>query len=392
MDLSINDAQKDVQLPDGTEVKWFQINPMYMVDKSIIVVGGTNTGKTVIAMDILYQYREVIPNVIVVAPQTTAEKFYEGIVPKCCIKHDLTKEMLQTMWKRQENIAMMYNTANRMENLQSLFNVSPCPTCARLIFATVKRAQETIAAIQINKHLNFVEKNIQIRTVQDLRNAKLIEYYKLGITRQKDIIAQQPLTDIQRITLNAYDINPRMLLTIDDCTERIEKWMKMFKKDEENIFEAIAFRGRHIYFTLLFIAQDDKFFTPDIRKGAMITIFTSSQAFITAINRPASGYSSNDKKLAQRIAPHIYMSSDSKKRSWNKVCYLREDNDPFRYMLADYHEPFTLGSEGLYELSNRLLQSEASQENNLIDRLTGQKKKKSGAKQSSRKMLMRKKY
>lgn len=389
MDNSIDDPQKDIQLADGTEVKWFKLSPMYLVDKSIIVVGGTGTGKTTIAMDILYQYKDVIPNVVVITPQTTAEKFYEGLVPSKCIKHDLTKEMLQLMWQRQEDIAMMYNTANRMENLKSLFECSPCPTCQRLIFATIKRAQETIESIQASKHLNFVEKNVQIRTIQDLRNAKLIEYYKLGITRQRDKLATFALTDLQRITLNAYDINPRFLLIVDDCTEKIDKWMKLFKKEDENIFESIAFRGRHIYFTLLFMAHDDKFFTPDLRKGALITIYTSSQSLITAVGRQASGYSSNDKKLVQKISPHIYLTDDPRKKSWNKVCYLREDNSPFRYMLADYHEPFSLGSRMLYELSERISRPSLDS-NDLVDRLTGQKKKKRTTPQ--RRLVMRKKY
>lgn len=392
MDHTINDPQKDIYLPDGTEVKWFQINPMYMVDKSIIVTGGTGSGKTTIALDIMYQYKDCIPNLMVITPQMTAEKFYARLVPERCIKNDLTKTMLQKMWQRQEDVAMMYNVANRVENLKSLFEQDPDISCQRLIYATIKRTQETIEAIQANKHLNYIEKNVQIKTVQELRDVKLLEYYKLGITRQRESLAQRPLTDIQRITLLAYDINPRFLLVIDDCTEKISGWMKFFKPNEENIFEAIAFRGRHIYFTLLFLAHDDKFLSPDLRKGALITIFTSSQAMNAAIGRPASGYSSADKKLIQRIGPAIYLDKEPGRRSWNKVCYLREDNFPFRYMLAEYHEPFKLGSRVLYELSDRTTSTSAMDNNTLLERLTGQKKKKKGAVQTNRKVGMRRKY
>ena len=106
----------------GEPIKWFDKSAKSFLDKTTLVFGGSGSGKTTIIEEILYLCKDSIPNYIVVAPKTS-DTAYRGKLPGRCIKEDLTKSKLQKIWQRQYYFTQLYNTANDVNILESLFKI-----------------------------------------------------------------------------------------------------------------------------------------------------------------------------------------------------------------------------------------------------------------------------
>jgi Cdc6-like AAA superfamily ATPase len=82
----------------------------YFLNRSIIVYGPTNSGKSVIITHILKQLREKIPNVIVICPTNNMNHVYTGLVPDQLIHSEVTPELIKNIVKKQEAGGEIYNT------------------------------------------------------------------------------------------------------------------------------------------------------------------------------------------------------------------------------------------------------------------------------------------
>ena len=303
--MNVQDDNKNIKLPDGREIKWFAKDVDNYIDKTTLIFGGSGSGKTTLIDEILYIIKDHISNYIVIAPKTSDDVYKRKLPPKC-IKEDLTKEKLQEIWRRQYYLTEVYNIANDSKILETLFNkISDRPSYL-MIELLKRKAKEIIVKIEEEQKLSFGEKRSRKLAIENLRDKKIKTVYKDTIRKNGHILSKMSLSHQENIALEYLDVNPRMCIVIDDCSDKFVTWIKYFKKQEVNPFESIFYRGRWNYITLIFASHDDKIVPPELRKNARVTIYANSQALVASLNKQQSGFSSDEKKLAMRIASCIF--------------------------------------------------------------------------------------
>jgi hypothetical protein len=333
-------------------IYWFNGDVDDYLDKTIMIFGGTGSGKTTIIESVLKSVSKYIPNYIAIVPKTS-NKAYVSKLPSLCIKEDLTKDTIEKIWDRQQHITQLYEIANDIDTLASLFRKYPDRQVHIMIRAILERAASKLQSIQ-ECNLDHAKKKSQTIHIDELRNKKIKALYKKSIRQHRAKLETMDLNDKERVALIYLDINPRLMLIIDDSSEKFAIWMKYFKKSEINPFEAILYRGRHNYITLVIAAHDDKLVATELRKNARVTYYCNSTALMASLNKQQSGFTSADKKHAQKIATEVFSSEDNGIKTYKKMCYIREDCRPWRYHIADLYPEFPLGCDPLIELVKKM--------------------------------------
>jgi hypothetical protein len=333
-------------------IPWFNGDVDDYLDKTTLIFGGTGSGKTTIIESVLKSISKHVPNYIVIVPKTS-NKAYINKLPSLCIKEDLTKEMIEKIWGRQENITELYENANKIDVLASLFQKYPDRQALAMIKAIVERAKSKLQSIQ-ECNLDYSKKKAQTNYINELRNKRIKALYKTSIRQHRDKLETLDLNDKEIAALVYLDMNPRLVLIIDDSSEKFAMWMKFFNKSEVNPFESILYRGRHNFITLVIAAHDDKLIATELRKNARITYYCNSTALMASLNKTQSGFTSADKKLAQKIAAEVFADEENGIKTHKKICYIREDSHPWQYHIADVYDDFSLGCDPLRELVKKM--------------------------------------
>jgi energy-coupling factor transporter ATP-binding protein EcfA2 len=333
---------KTIYTTEGDPIPWFPKDVNNHLDKTTLIFGGTGSGKTTVIEEILYLLKDYVPNFMVIAPRTS-DAAYRRKLPSRCIKEDFTKERLQKLWNRQYYATQLYNTANDINILESLFKVAPDREGIVMLEAIKRKASDMIKVIEMSPNLDFGQKKAQKTAIEELQIKKIKIIYRDAVRKNKHIIERNPdLTTQQKIALDYLDFNPRLCLIIDDCSEKFQVWMKFFKKNEVNPFESIFYKNRWNYLTLVFAAHDDKLVNTELRKNSRVTIYTNSQALVTSINRAGNGFTPKEKKEAMRYAAKIFGDEEKGVKTHQKMCYIREDPHPFKYLIANLYPDFNL--------------------------------------------------
>lgn len=333
---------KTIYTAEGNPIPWFHKDVNSHLDKTTLIYGGTGSGKTTIIEEILYLLRDYVPNFVVIAPRTS-DAAYRRKLPARCIKEDFTKERLQTLWNRQYYATQLYNTANDINILESLFQMAPDREGTVMLEAIKRKAANLIKVIDVSPNLDFGQKKAQKTAIEELQIKKIKLIYRDAVRKHRAIIEKNPgLTAQQKIALDYLDFNPRLCLIIDDCSEKFQVWMRFFKKNEVNPFESIFYKNRWNYLTLVFAAHDDKLVNTELRKNSRVTIYTNSQALVTSINRAGNGFTPKEKKEAMQYAAKIFGDDDKSVKTHQKMCYVREDPHPFKYIIANQYPDFSL--------------------------------------------------
>lgn len=349
--------KKIIRTSKGDPIQWLSKETNNHLDKTTLIFGGSGSGKTTIIEEILYLIKDHISNFLVIAPQTS-DSAYRRKLPSRCIKEDLTKNKLKQIWDRQYNVTQIYNTANDVNILESLFKKSPDRQSHVMIEAIKKKAAEVINKIENNDNLDFGKKRSQKISVEELQIKRIKATYKAAIRKNKSSLEKMQLQPHEKIALEYLDIDPRFCLIIDDCSEKFQTWMKYFKKGEVNPFDSIFYKGRHNYITLIFASHDDKIVPTELRKNARVTIYTNSQALVASINKTGNGFTSKDKKDAMDYASRVFGEERDGIKTHQKLCYIREEAPPFRYTIANLYPDFKLGGLALWNIVSKMPKKE----------------------------------
>lgn len=354
-------SSKTLYTSQNEPIEWFERSPESFVDKTTLVFGGSGSGKTTIIEEILYHCKDHIPNYIVVAPRTS-DSVYREKLPSICLRENLKKDELEKIWKRQFEITQVYNIANKISVLQSLFLKINNEKNIQIQNKILKYKELGVEKIKNNMEINFADKKTMENKLIKASEKKLIALYKNNIRSNKSILENKNLDNNEKIALKYLDLNPRIMLIIDDSTENFKQWMKYFKSGDSNVFESIFYKGRWNYITLVFAAHDDKVVKPELRKNARLTYYTTSQSLMASLSKAGSGFTAHEKKYAQRVADVIF--NDDKIKTYKKLCYIREENQPFKYLIANLYDNFTLGSKALHDLAKKMPKKEDDLTNN----------------------------
>ena len=111
---------KDLHLDDGSILKWFHRTFEHFFNKTTIIYGRRESGKSTIVIEILFLLKDYISIPFIISQSNAAD--FIGRVPKHCIKTSLTKEWLEEFLIAQKGRAELYNTANDIRTLKALFD------------------------------------------------------------------------------------------------------------------------------------------------------------------------------------------------------------------------------------------------------------------------------
>ena len=125
-----------------------------------------------------------------------------------------------------------------------------------------------------------------------------------------------------------------------------------------------------MFVTSAIVAHDDKFLSPELRKGARMVIFTQSQVFLAATGKDSVGFSNQEKKDVQEISKLVF-GDDAKVTSLKKVCYDRESVPPFKYFIADKHDSFKLGGQAVWEFAAKIPSQKEGLDKKTLNHLLG---------------------
>lgn len=342
-------SDKTIYTRSKDPVPWVDRTTEMFLDMTTFIFGGSKSGKTTIIEEILYLTREHCPNYIIICPETSVTA-YQKKLPSRCIKEDLDKKTMQEIWKRQNWLTQIYNIANDMDTLKSLFRKAPDRETYALITAMEYAATRQIKLIREMTELNHAQRKAQISDVEKILNKKTKDLIKKFIKENKEKLLELKLTRKEKAAVDYHDLNPKLCLIIDDCTEKLPTWLKYFKKSEENVLQSILFRGRHNNITMIVAAHDDKFLTTELRKNAHVTIFTQMSALQASLNKDGTGYGKKEKKRAEEIGEAVFDEEDATIKTYRVLVLLKNVTHPFRYTIADLHSEFIIGGKCLYDM------------------------------------------
>jgi len=339
--------ERILSLSDGSRLHWLEKDPALFLDQTIAIYGRRKSGKSTMIDDIMYVLRNDISIVFVVSQTASSTNPYEGKLPKCCVKHNASKEWLESLVNNQKKRALIYNTANNEKILESLFKKIQSPTASAMQKSIILKANQKLQTLE-QSTLQFAVKRLQKQEIQKIMRKAILTLYKKEIANfSHQLLARKDLTTQERIAIQYLNFNPRVLLVFDDCASVFKKWTK-----ESPLINEIFYNGRWLFFTVIISTQTDKVVSTELRGNAMINIFTNKEAAITNFNRNSNGYTKEDRQRAATCVEMVFGSSHDD-HNHKKLVYLPfVDGDLFRYTVADIHDAFQMCSPIVWELDN----------------------------------------
>jgi hypothetical protein len=341
---------KSLLLDDGTNLPWLRKSAEFYLNKTTLIYGQTDSGKSTIIDEILFLCKDVISFPFVICPTSQSNSFYSSRIPESCIKLNLDKAWIEKFAKQQSNRARIYNTANSMKNLESLFNKTPNNKRAKTVEDTIRTSgTQYHRDIDNSTTMTFIQKREQKKEINKSMAKKLVELYKTHIRLHKVVLEKRDdLTKDEQCSLKYLDFRPHCLLIFDDCAAVFKKWVK-----ESPTIKTLFYAGRHDYITFIITTQDDKEIDSELRKNSKVSIFTTEQAAISNYDRPSNSYPKHIKARAILSAKKIFEQDGT--RNFRKLVHLSGvSGDPFYYTVADLYDEFHVGAPSVWELDQKI--------------------------------------
>jgi hypothetical protein len=356
---------KSLFLPDKTKLRWFSKDYKYFLNKTTVVYGRTNSGKSTIMEEIMYLCKDYIPTVFVVAPTNSSNNAYTDKIPPQFIRKKLDVDWLDKFLKRQKYSAGAYINANKLEILKLLFNHISEHTSQTLESSIIRKATNSIIFIE-ESNMEFVHKKNQKAQITTERDNMLRKLYKTTIRFNKVKLEQNiTLSKTEKAALSFLDFNPNVMLILDDCASTFKS---LYKKS--TAIKEIFYEGRHYFITTIISSQDDKEIDSELRKNTTISVFTTSQSATSNFERPSNGYAKHEKQRSKYCIETIFKQDENDTKHYQKLVYLQGEADPFRYTIADVYDDFRMGSLPLWEYSEKIKSKHdnVNKNNSIIDK------------------------
>ena len=353
----MTDEDKTIFTSHKKPIYWLPKHVSTYLHKTVLIIGGSGSGKTITIEEGLYLLKDHVPNIIVFTPESSS-KYYKGKVADKCIKHDITAKRLIDIWTRQKQITEVYNIANNILILESIFKLFYDGETGELINVLKQKSEESERLIN-NSNLDFGQKKSQKITVKEALEKQLMRLYKDSIRKNKDLIMRRKneLTPMQKTAIEYLDLNPELVVVIDDLSEQFKGVVRSFSKAKDNPIAAIFFKCRHNHLTFVFGVHEEKYVDTELRKNAHLTIYADVASFTAAISKESNGFNKLDRKDLTIYADCVFTAQKGIKNH-KKFCVLRGDPHPYRYTIADAWPDFELGCAPLKQLINKMPSSD----------------------------------
>lgn len=318
------------------------------IDRSTILYGESGTGKSFVIVDILYQLKPHVDQIIVISPTDRQNHTYDkGIVPLPCIHYTITAKLLDDIWERQNALSAVYTKANKPEILRSLFDRIPRNTEARDVINNINRKRRAYEdEIQADGADDALIK-LKIADMENECKKLIILIYKHYINEHRESLSKLAITNDERFSLKYLNLNPRLVIIFDDCTDLLKK----FKSHP--VMQKLFYQGRWAFITALIACHTDKALDPELKKNAFISIFTGEKSAHSFFERKSNDL---DKEERQRAAAAC-KASFTPIAKFQKLAWVRDENKFYRFT-ASSHDNFRFGSPIIWEYCKQI-QAEA---------------------------------
>jgi len=358
---------------DGSKIYFLPKDYKYFLRKLTLVFGGSGSGKTTLLDEIMKLCQPHVPNVFVIARTNTANAAYDGKVAPVCIQDGRnakkTVQWLENFLVRQKNAAGAYTKAHNIKILKPLFTRASNRKSALLEETILERARANLIYIESVTELNPAQKRAQRKKIEKNRDETLISLYRSVIRCRKDELEKikNDLSEDEATALSFLDFNPHAMLILDDCASQFKLWTKMSTAIKELFYE-----GRHYFITTVIISQDDKEIDSELRKGSMVSLFTTDQIAISNFTRTSNSYPKHIAQRAKACIEAVFKLEKGEPDHFQKLAYIRGLPDPFRYTVAELYDDFQMGSPAIWEFSKRIEESSNKKRDNnpLVERYT----------------------
>lgn len=309
------------------------------VDRMTILLGASGSGKSVVICDILHSIKDHVEQIIVVSPTDRQNHTYDkGIVPLPCIHYTITEDLLTNIWERQNALVTTYTRANEPSVLRSLFNKISGNNEYRKIIDDIN-AKLINRAAEIRRDISDPEvAKAKISEMETDGGKLILAVFKKSISENKAALSKMRLSVEEVYTLKYYDLNPRLALIFDDCTDLISK----FKKHP--VVQKLFFQGRWAFITCLIACHTDIALDPGLKKNAFITIFTEETSAHAYFERKTNDLT-KEQKLKANNACKIAFTELSRHQ---KLAWLR-DESKFYVFTSKIHNNFIFGNQYVWD-------------------------------------------
>jgi hypothetical protein len=352
-------------LSDRTKLQWLPKTYKNFLNKTTIIYGRTNSGKSTIIDEIMFLCKDFIPTVFVVAPTNSSNNAYTNKIPPQFIHKELDCEWLDKLLKRQKNSSAAYINANKLEILKTLFDKVSDDTTTILEESIIKKAHSSILTVE-DSNIEFIHKKKQKSQILIDRDDMLRKLYKTTIRFHKVSLENMDgISKTEKAALSFLDFNPNVMLILDDCASTFKK---MYKKS--SAIKEIFYEGRHYFFTTIISSQDDKEIDSELRKNTTISVFTTAQSATSNFERTSNGYPKHEKMRAKTCIESVFKQDDNDLKHYQKLVYIQNESDPFRYTIADIRDDFRMGSKPMWDYSDRIKDKKDSlnKDNSIFER------------------------
>lgn len=312
--------------------------------KITLLFGETGTGKSSVMLNIMKVLCGIIDQVIIFSPMDKQNNTFGcGIVPTPCIHYEVSENCLLEIWERQQALIQIYTKASKRDTILRLFNMIPNNQDAIGIINNIEnKRREHITEIK-NSYADEDTISSKIGAMETDCNELIMKIYRHRISQSSRILEKMKLTDDERWTLKYIDLNPKLLLIFDDCTD-------ILKKIKTNpVIQKLFYQGRHVGITCLIGLHTDKALDAELRKNAFVTVFTSEPAALAYFDRGSNDFD-KDMKARAKNALKVAFTPLAK---YQKLVWIRDERKFYR-CTATRFGIFRFGSKALWDFCDKI--------------------------------------
>jgi hypothetical protein len=329
------------------------------LDRTMVLYGSSGSGKSNIIKNALTELRGYSDQLIIISPTNKSNKSFDDWAPSQLIHPRLylppppgtraetpdkaALRFLRALWNRAEMMTSIYEKANQLTILESLYRRVRTGEGDRAIRVVQGKRHQMVAAIR-RKYANdggMIED--EIRKVDERTERMLNLIYKKYIIPQYEHLWEKKLNNDERYSLTYINFNPHIVLVLDDCAA---EYKSLFNKEE---FRLLFYQNRHNHITLIISVQDDTDLPKNLRKNAYVSVYVDRVACSSNFERPQNGFPKETKRLVtQDLLPIIY------RVKYRVLIYIREDPKQihFYWWKPPVPVPRMFGSKAMQALCN----------------------------------------
>lgn len=321
------------------EILYRAILPKYFVDRSSMISGGPNSGKSVTSTAILVSIRDDVPmfkayigtDGMSNSSGSTGERFLEPAL----VDDEFTVEELKTILSQLKENTLLYKEINDLNNLKRIAShIQEYELCMQELNKTNRRILQEIndrADDEVDRirHITNLEKRheeSELKMCKKLIKAKR-NYLKQILTDPKD-----------HKIIDYIDYSSRLLLYFDDVTSQLKTLIKGNKEGTKVLIEVMT-NIRHILGTTVLALHDPLTLPVEVRTGMFNIIFTDRQSAERYFESPGNGYKGNKEfmKKVKWACEAVFKEGSDPRINPKKLWFVREEMC-FYYTVATYHK------------------------------------------------------